>query len=68
MKILISCGTGLIGSNLVEKLTKNVYSAFEGADALVLMTAHREFRKLDMRKAKERMRTPILMDGRRVFG
>ncbi|MBU4492517.1 MAG: hypothetical protein KKD69_08660 [Euryarchaeota archaeon] len=38
-----------------------------GADALALMTAHREFRELDLRRVKERMRTPIMIDGRRVF-
>ncbi|MDP2846539.1 MAG: UDP binding domain-containing protein, partial [Candidatus Methanoperedens sp.] len=36
-------------------------------DALVLMTAHREFRELDLRRVKERMRTPVMIDGRRVF-
>lgn len=39
----------------------------DGADALVLMTAHREFREIDLRGAKKRMRTPIWIDGRRVF-
>jgi UDPglucose 6-dehydrogenase len=34
---------------------------------MVLMTAHREFREIDMRRVKEGMRTPILIDGRRVF-
>ncbi|MBC2706484.1 MAG: nucleotide sugar dehydrogenase, partial [ANME-2 cluster archaeon] len=49
------------------KVEKDVYKALEGADALVLMTAHREFRELDLRKVKERMRTSIMVDGRRVF-
>ncbi len=38
-----------------------------GANALVLMTAHREIREFDLLRAKERMRTPIIIDGRRVF-
>jgi len=46
---------------------KDVYKALEGADAVVLMTAHREFREIDMRRVKGRMRTPIMIDGRRVF-
>ncbi|MDP2845623.1 MAG: UDP binding domain-containing protein [Candidatus Methanoperedens sp.] len=46
---------------------KDVYTALDGGDALVLMTAHREFRELDLRRVKERMRTPIIIDGRRVF-
>jgi UDP-N-acetyl-D-mannosaminuronate dehydrogenase len=47
---------------------RNIYSALEGANALVLMTAHREFRELDLRRVKEHMRTPIMIDGRRVLG
>jgi UDP-N-acetyl-D-galactosamine dehydrogenase len=47
---------------------KDVYKALEGADALVLMTAHKEFRELDMRRVKERMRTAIIIDGRRILG
>ncbi|MBU4372898.1 MAG: hypothetical protein KJ714_00345, partial [Euryarchaeota archaeon] len=30
-------------------------------------TAHREFRELDLRRVRESMRTPIIIDGRRVF-
>ncbi|MCZ7396165.1 MAG: UDP binding domain-containing protein [Candidatus Methanoperedens sp.] len=53
--------------NLGGKPIWNIYMALEGADALVLMTVHREFRELDLLRAKERMRMPILIDGRRVF-
>jgi nucleotide sugar dehydrogenase len=49
------------------KVESDVYIALEGADALVLMTAHTEFIGLDIQRAKENMRTPILIDGRRVF-
>lgn len=49
------------------EVEKDVYSALEGADAMVLMTAHREFRELELQRAKELMRTPILIDGRRIF-
>jgi nucleotide sugar dehydrogenase len=45
----------------------DAYRALEGADALVLMTAHREFRDLDLRRAKALMRTPIIVDGRRIY-
>ena len=43
------------------------YDALTGADALVLMTAHRDFAGLDLRKIKKLMRTPIIVDGRRFF-
>jgi nucleotide sugar dehydrogenase len=45
----------------------DVYKALEGADALVLMTAHDEFRNLDFKKSKSLMRIPLLIDGRRVY-
>jgi len=47
---------------------KDVYKALEGADAMVLMTAHREFREMDLRRVKEHMRKPIVIDGRRILG
>ncbi len=43
------------------------YDAVAAADALVLMTAHRDFARLDLRKIKNLMRTPIIVDGRRFF-
>ena len=43
------------------------YEALAAADALVLMTAHRDFAGLDLRKIKGLMRTPIIVDGRRFF-
>ena len=45
----------------------DVYKALEGADAMVMMTAHKEFREIDLRRVKEQMLTPIVIDGRRVF-
>jgi UDP-N-acetyl-D-mannosaminuronate dehydrogenase len=46
---------------------RDVYKAIEGADAVVLMTGHREFREIDLRRVREEMRTPVMIDGRRVF-
>ncbi|MGZ4926489.1 MAG: nucleotide sugar dehydrogenase, partial [Halobacteriota archaeon] len=37
------------------------YDALAGADALVLMTAHRDFTGLDLRKIKGLMRTPVIV-------
>jgi nucleotide sugar dehydrogenase len=45
----------------------DVYKAIEGADAIVLMTGHREFKEIDLWCVKEGMRTAILIDGRRMF-
>jgi UDP-N-acetyl-D-mannosaminuronate dehydrogenase len=44
-----------------------VYDALEAADALVLITAHADFLDLDLINVKDVMRTPIIVDGRRVF-
>jgi len=43
------------------------YDALAATDALVLMTAHRDFAGLDLRKIKGLMRTPVIVDGRRFF-
>jgi nucleotide sugar dehydrogenase len=43
------------------------YDALKGADALILMTAHKEFYPLSLNVLKDTMRTPIIIDGRRCF-
>lgn len=45
----------------------DVYKAIEGADAIVLMTGHREFSEIELWSVKKGMRTAIVIDGRRVF-
>jgi len=49
------------------KVERDVYKALEGADALVLMTVHREFREIDMGRVNEEMRTAVMIDERQVF-
>ncbi len=39
-----------------------------GCDAAVLMVAHREYLALDLAALRAVMRTPVLVDGRRLFG
>lgn len=46
---------------------EDLYSALDGANVIVLMTGHDEFKDINMRKAKELMNTPIIIDGRRMF-
>lgn len=41
--------------------------AVEGADLLILMTEWDEFRQLDMKKVKNAMNTPKLIDGRNIY-
>jgi UDPglucose 6-dehydrogenase len=43
------------------------YGAVEGADAAVIVTEWEEFRRLDLLRVKERMRRPLIIDGRNIF-
>jgi UDPglucose 6-dehydrogenase len=47
--------------------TPTPYDAAKDADALIVVTEWNEFRNLDMRKVKESMKHPILIDGRNVY-
>ncbi len=51
-----------------KKHFSNLYDAIKGADAIVLMVGHKEFRKLDLAKAKRLMNNnPVIVDGRRIY-
>jgi len=54
--------TGVYGT-----LESDVYTALEDADAMVLMTAHQEFRELELERVKELMKIPIIIDARRIY-
>ena len=38
----------------------------KGADAAVVLTAHKQYKGLDLSRLRKAMRTPVLVDGRRV--
>ncbi len=42
-------------------------NVYDGADALVIVTDHPQFKKLDLDSIRRRMRTPIIVDGRHIF-
>jgi UDPglucose 6-dehydrogenase len=46
---------------------RDPYDLAAGADALVLVTEWHEFRQLDMKRVKESMRVPVLVDGRNIY-
>jgi UDPglucose 6-dehydrogenase len=52
----------LVGDRV--RLETNNYKAAEGADALVLMTEWREYRRPNFERLKQLMRQPVLFDGR----
>jgi UDPglucose 6-dehydrogenase len=45
----------------------NALQAVEGAEALVIATEWEEFANVDLAVVKEKMRTPIVFDGRNLF-
>lgn len=46
---------------------KNKYDALENCDCLVLVTEWKEFRSPDFLEIKERLKTPIIFDGRNQY-
>ena len=46
---------------------QDAYHALEGADAAVILTEWNEFRGLDLDRAREVMRQPLLIDLRNIF-
>lgn len=49
------------------KTEDEMYKVLQHADAIVIMTAHDEFRHLDLYTIKDLMDTPIIVDGRRII-
>jgi UDPglucose 6-dehydrogenase len=48
-------------------LAQNAYDLAAGCDALVVATPWNEFKALDMRALREKMRQPIMVDGRNLY-
>jgi UDP-N-acetyl-D-mannosaminuronic acid dehydrogenase len=51
----------------VDNLTNDLWSALEGADGVLLSTAHEEYGKLDFVRLQKAMHTPVLIDGRNLW-
>ncbi|RLT44615.1 MAG: UDP-glucose/GDP-mannose dehydrogenase family protein [Chloroflexi bacterium] len=49
------------------RLAEDAYELAAGADALLVVTEWDEFKHLDMRRVKENMAQPILVDGRNIY-
>ena len=49
------------------ELTVNAYECGAGCDAVVLMTEWNEFKQLDLRRLKNLMKSPIIVDARNVY-
>jgi UDPglucose 6-dehydrogenase len=48
-------------------LCKNAYEAVDGADALAIVTEWQEFRSPDFERLKERLKSPVIFDGRNLY-
>ncbi|MFO0784004.1 MAG: UDP-glucose/GDP-mannose dehydrogenase family protein [Phycisphaerales bacterium] len=46
---------------------KDMYSALDGADALIICTEWNEFRSPDFADMKKRLKAPLIFDGRNLF-
>ena len=46
---------------------QDAYEACEGADALVIITEWNQFRMLDLNRAKELLRQPVIVDLRNIY-
>jgi len=49
------------------KLCRSAYEAVKGTDALIIMTEWAEFRDLNLKKVRNTMTQPIIIDGRNIF-
>ena len=48
-------------------LCENSYEVAKDTDALLLLTPWNEFKQLDMKRIKNTMKQPILIDGRNMY-
>lgn len=49
------------------EIKKDFEKTISGSDALVFVTAHNEYKKLNLDKIKDLMKTQIIVDGRNIF-
>jgi nucleotide sugar dehydrogenase len=49
------------------QLVENPYDVAEGANILLVMTEWNEFKQLDMKRVKDLMKEPIIVDGRNIY-
>ncbi|MBP7820450.1 MAG: nucleotide sugar dehydrogenase, partial [Candidatus Methanofastidiosum sp.] len=49
------------------EIQKDFEDTIRGSDALIFVTAHNEYKSLDLGRIKSIMKTPIIVDGRNIF-
>lgn len=51
----------------IPEYNGDVYGRIKGCDAAVVMVAHSAYKELDLKKLKSVLKSPVLVDGRKVF-
>jgi UDPglucose 6-dehydrogenase len=57
----------LFGDDARFQTADNMLAACEGADALVIVTEWKEFRSPDFAAIKQRLKQPLVFDGRNLY-
>lgn len=57
----------LVREEELPEVERELFEALKGSDCACLVTAHDEYKRLDLAAAKSRMRNPIFIDGRNVI-
>lgn len=58
-------GAGRVIPNI--QLAEDPYELADGCDALMVITEWNEFKQLDMKRVKQRMRGDVIVDGRNIY-
>ena len=68
VKLIKKTGANIaIHDPFINKYSGDVIGKAESCDAVVIMTAHSEYKTLDLKRLKHAMRTPLIIDGRNVL-
>jgi UDP-N-acetyl-D-mannosaminuronate dehydrogenase len=51
----------------MTELTNNFSEAIINSDVLIFVTNHKEYYDIDLKMVKEKVKTPIIIDGRNIF-
>jgi UDPglucose 6-dehydrogenase len=54
-------------SNTATRFADDPYDAAHGADALLILTDWEEFADLDLKRLREELRYPVIIDGRNLY-
>lgn len=55
----------LLGTRIT--FARDPYEAVRNANALVILTEWNEFKQIDLKKVKDKMKTPLIFDGRNIY-